>query len=295
MSLFNRSALLDYLGPFQEDWQRKDRCRWAQLYLEGLLQPAVGRKTIEAIARVTAAELNLPASNLRQALQNFIHESPWDERRLLRRYRQDLRERWPGIGTLVVEDISFLKQGSHSVGVHRQVCPERRRKLNCQIVVSVFLVQGDSVHPLAARLYLPYAWHESPSRQKAARVPLAYRSPLSRASIALGLLDGLIAEGFGGQALAVGASYQHSRALWEELRRRAWWPPPHFDPGGARGMGAGGVRPHDAVKRAIDELKQDFGLDHFEGRSWRGLHHHLCLVFLAYDFCQRCAAGAMRV
>jgi SRSO17 transposase len=31
-------------------------------------------------------------------------------------------------------------------------------------------------------------------------------------------------------------------------------------------------------------LLNDLGLDHFEGRSWRGFHHHACLVLLAYAF-----------
>jgi hypothetical protein len=25
-------------------------------------------------------------------------------------------------------------------------------------------------------------------------------------------------------------------------------------------------------------------LDHFEGRSWRGFHHHACLVMVAFGF-----------
>jgi SRSO17 transposase len=28
-------------------------------------------------------------------------------------------------------------------------------------------------------------------------------------------------------------------------------------------------------------MKAELGLDHFEGRSWRGFHHHACLVMLA--------------
>ena len=30
--------------------------------------------------------------------------------------------------------------------------------------------------------------------------------------------------------------------------------------------------------------KDDLGLDHFEGRSWRGFHHHLVLAAIAYLF-----------
>jgi hypothetical protein len=37
-----------------------------------------------------------------------------------------------------------------------------------------------------------------------------------------------------------------------------------------------------AVTSAI--LQRDLGLDHFEGRSWRGFHHHAVLVLLAYAF-----------
>src|ERR1019366_4441505 len=31
-------------------------------------------------------------------------------------------------------------------------------------------------------------------------------------------------------------------------------------------------------------MNRQLGLNHFEGRSWRGFHHHLCLVALAYGF-----------
>ena len=31
-------------------------------------------------------------------------------------------------------------------------------------------------------------------------------------------------------------------------------------------------------------LKDELDLDHFEGRSWTGFHHHAALTFLAYGF-----------
>jgi SRSO17 transposase len=33
-------------------------------------------------------------------------------------------------------------------------------------------------------------------------------------------------------------------------------------------------------------LKEELGLDHFEGRSWRGLHRHALLTLIAYLFLQ---------
>lgn len=40
------------------------------------------------------------------------------------------------------------------------------------------------------------------------------------------------------------------------------------------------------VEQGYQQLKEELGLDHFEGRSWRGLHHHIALTFMAYDFLQ---------
>ena len=40
------------------------------------------------------------------------------------------------------------------------------------------------------------------------------------------------------------------------------------------------------VEQGYQQLKEELGLDHFEGRSWQGLHHHVALCFMAYDFLQ---------
>jgi SRSO17 transposase len=34
------------------------------------------------------------------------------------------------------------------------------------------------------------------------------------------------------------------------------------------------------------QMKEELGLDHFEGRSWRGLHHHALMCMLAFAFLQ---------
>ncbi len=38
------------------------------------------------------------------------------------------------------------------------------------------------------------------------------------------------------------------------------------------------------VERDYQELKQEIGLDHFEGRGWRGFHHHATLCAVAHGF-----------
>jgi SRSO17 transposase len=38
------------------------------------------------------------------------------------------------------------------------------------------------------------------------------------------------------------------------------------------------------IERDYEELKQELGLGHYEGRGWRGFHHHGVLCFAAYGF-----------
>jgi SRSO17 transposase len=38
------------------------------------------------------------------------------------------------------------------------------------------------------------------------------------------------------------------------------------------------------VEQGYQQMKEELGLNHFEGRSWSGFHHHACLVMLAYGF-----------
>jgi len=44
------------------------------------------------------------------------------------------------------------------------------------------------------------------------------------------------------------------------------------------------------IERDYEELKQELGLGHYEGRNWRGFHHHATLCIAAYAFleAERC-------
>jgi len=38
------------------------------------------------------------------------------------------------------------------------------------------------------------------------------------------------------------------------------------------------------IERNYQELNQELGLGHYEGRGWRGFHHHATLCIAAYGF-----------
>lgn len=38
------------------------------------------------------------------------------------------------------------------------------------------------------------------------------------------------------------------------------------------------------IEQGYQQLKEELGLDHYEGRRWSGLHHHIALCFMAFHF-----------
>ena len=49
---------------------------------------------------------------------------------------------------------------------------------------------------------------------------------------------------------------------------------------------AGAVKARGICEQAHQQLKEELGLDHFEGRSWSGLHRHALMTMIAYAFLQ---------
>ncbi|QCO03707.1 hypothetical protein D3867_16940 (plasmid) [Azospirillum argentinense] len=45
-------------------------------------------------------------------------------------------------------------------------------------------------------------------------------------------------------------------------------------------------------EQAHQQMKEELGLDHFEGRNWPGLHHHALLVMIALAFLQHLRLAA---
>jgi SRSO17 transposase len=370
-----------------------DRRAPLEAYLTGLLLPGE-RKSVEPMAaRVAPREV----SRTHQSMHHFVASAPWDERELLavaRDYALAALERHAPVGAWVVDDTAIPKKGNHSVGVTWQYCGVLGKEANCQVAVSVSLVNKTMSVPAAWRLYLPEQWAEDRARRAAAGVPseVVFKR---KWEIALEEIDALLEEdmppapvvadaGFGNVTAfrdgisRLGLSYvvgvQRDLSVWPPgkapLPPRDWSgrgrPPTrvrrdsehrpisvkalaHELPGkswkvvrwregtkGAMSSRFAAVRvraahrdnlrseprpeewlliewpsagaeptkywlstvPEDVdiaelvalaqirwrIERDYQELKDELGLDHYEGRGWRGFHHHGILCMAAYCF-----------
>jgi hypothetical protein len=167
---------------------RSERREGAALYVEGLLLPGE-RKSIEPMAQRLGVDS--------QKLQQFVTDSPWDERAVWRVLRQELVPSLEPAWAWIVDETGWLKQGKHSVGVAHQYCGAVGKSANCQVNVQVAVTDGQVAVPVAARLYLPESWTEDRARCQAAGVPAEVKFA-TKPQIALelsreALADGLVA------------------------------------------------------------------------------------------------------
>ena len=49
---------------------------------------------------------------------------------------------------------------------------------------------------------------------------------------------------------------------------------------------AAAIKARWVCEQAHQQLKEELGLDHFEGRSWHGLHRHALMTMIAYAYLQ---------
>src|SRR4051794_38713436 len=199
--------LRDYATLFADEFPHPRPARWASVYLQGLLLDGE-RKSIEPLSRRVVLPADLAVKDPDQALQQFVNQSPWDEAQILKRYRSELAGTFQSPeGIYLFDDVSFPKQGRHTVGVQRQYCGALGKRANCQVAVSVHYVSPKGHYPLDGRLYLPDSWLADERRLDKAGVPEAERRSLTKTQIALELLDRVRAEGLPGQSVVADAGY----------------------------------------------------------------------------------------
>lgn len=262
--------LLSYVETFRDIFSRAEQVRWFEVYLRGLLITP-GRKTVEAIARFVATDGLSASGAMSQSLQHFLTSSQWDEDSLL----AEVRAQIPTIGesgsVWVIHDANFLKRGRHSVGVHRQFFRDLQMKAGSQSGVMISQIGPSGYLPLRLRLYLPRTWLSEASERQLSAIPPAFREPIGKPELALRELRKLLAEGRAPK-LVVGSDAYSSALEFASKELDVNFQATH---------NASAV---ERAERGYASLKDHLGLDHFEGRSWRGWHHHTASVIAAYTF-----------
>jgi SRSO17 transposase len=212
--------LANYAAGFRDDFNRPRQAAWCGVYLRGLIQDG-DRKSVEPMAARVPLPPGLDVSDPDQALQQFLGQSTWDERAVLKRYRATMAAKFADpAGIFVIDDTTFPKQGKHSAGVQRQYCGALGKKANCQCAVSVHYVAPKGHYPLDMRLYLPDSWLADPGRLDKAGVPEGERRRLSKGQIALELLDRVRGEGLPGGLVVADSGYGVSGPFRDGLAER---------------------------------------------------------------------------
>ncbi|MCW8217071.1 IS701 family transposase [Streptomyces griseolus] len=293
-----RGELAEFVGDVFGSLPRRDQRRWGACYLRGLMLDG-RRKSIQPMAE------RLPDGNM-QALQQFVNQSPWDplpvRQRIARRLSDAVMpEVW------VIDDVSFPKCGRASAGVARQCCGAFGKRANCQVAVSVHAATDAASCPLDWQLYLPREWTDDPGRCHQAGIPddIVHQE---KWRLALGLLDNVTGWGLTAPVVVADVGYGVSTPFRHGLQERGLsqdgvlptstvpveWPAGVDAP---TGYWISNLSPETPTAQLVRwakmrwriehdyrELKHGLSLDHFEGRTWRGWHHHVTLVTAAQAF-----------
>ncbi len=139
-------------------------------YCTGLLLDGE-RKSVEPMAARLAPD---HVQSMHESLHHVVALSPWSDADMLRQVCSYVLPAMQKIGPVtawVVDETSFIKKGTHSVGVARQYCGRLGKKENCQVAVSLSVATATGSLPIAWRLYLTEEWVKDAERRKETHVP----------------------------------------------------------------------------------------------------------------------------
>src|SRR5436190_8093819 len=146
-----RPRLLDFAAEMLGGLARKDQRAAGELYVRGLLTGGQ-RKSMQPMA----ARLGVD----HQRLQQFITSSTWDYVVVRRNVARWFAASQPAVA-LVVDDTGFAKDGTASPCVARQYCGTLGKTGNCQVGVSVHLVNEHASCAANWRLFCPQSWDDA--------------------------------------------------------------------------------------------------------------------------------------
>src|SRR5712692_1256010 len=153
-----------YLERLQRAVGHADRRAPLQAYLTGLLLGGE-RKSVEPMA-AKIDPLHVPARH--QSMHHFVANAPGKARAVLKvasEYALRQLERHAPVAAWVIDDTGMPKKGTHSVGVAHQYCGVLGKSENCQVAVTISLVNNTMSVPFAYRLYLPESWARNRARR----------------------------------------------------------------------------------------------------------------------------------
>ena len=161
-----RERLVAFAGEMVAGLAHVRQRQNALLYVRGLIEHG-GRKSLQP----TLQRLGEDAARY-ESLQQFLADSPWDARLLVRACAERVA---PGLGLTawVVDDTGVVKDGRHSPGVKRQYSGTLGKVGNCQVTVSLHAVGTRGTLPLGWALYLPEEWCADAPRRRKAKIPAA--------------------------------------------------------------------------------------------------------------------------
>jgi SRSO17 transposase len=146
-----RPRLLDFAAEMLGGLARKDQRSAGELYVRGLLTDGQRKSMVPMAARLGVDH---------QRLQQFITSSTWDYVAVRRNVARWFAASQP-VEALVVDDTGFPKDGTASPCVARQYSGTLGRVANCQVGVSVHLVNEHASCAADWRLFCPQSWDDA--------------------------------------------------------------------------------------------------------------------------------------
>ncbi len=226
--------LLDFAAEMLGGLPRKDQRAAGELYVRGLLGDGQRKSMLPMAERLGIDH---------QRLQQFITSSTWDYAAVRRSVARWFASTQP-VEALVVDDTGFGKDGPASPCVARQYSGTLGKVANCQIGVSVHLVNERASCAADWRLSCPESWDDAAlddpvqaararRRREQARIPGDIRhSEKWRLALEMidemtgpggwGVLEQVSAAGGARPAVTADAGYGDSTAFRLELEQRGW-------------------------------------------------------------------------
>ena len=229
-----RPQLLDFTAEMLGGLPRKDQRAAGELYVRGLLTNGQ-RKSMQPMAERLGVD--------HQRLQQFITSSTWDYVAVRANVARWFAASQP-VEALVVDDTGFPKDGTALPCVARQYSGTLGKVANCQIGVSVHLVNEHASCAADWRLFCPESWDDAAladpaqaararRRREQARIPDDVRhSEKWRLALEMidemtgpggwGVLEEITVHGGGRPVVVTDAGYGDNTTFRLELAARGW-------------------------------------------------------------------------